>query len=159
MSEMRRAQLLIFGAWLIFAAAWFLPVVSDGGTFPSSLPGWTAFRTALSPVWPYEGTAFTGIGAVAAVLSALTTIVFIAVFIAGAPWVLWRASNSVRRVWAWVAVGAFVLNAHWYFFYGRNDSGLMIGYFLWWFSFLVMAAGLFDLAGRRGATPGLAEAA
>ena len=156
---MRRAQLLIFGAWLTFAAAWFLPVITDSVRFPDGLPGWVAFRAALSPVWPYEGAVFTGIGAVAAVLSALTTIIFVAVFIAAAPWVLWRASNSVRRVWAWVAVGAFVLNAHWYFFYGRNDSGLMIGYFLWWFSFLVMAAGLFDLSGGRDGVSRQPEAA
>jgi hypothetical protein len=148
---MRRAHLLILGAWLIFAAAWFLPVVSNGGKFPSTLPGWQAFRTALSPVWPYEGAQFTGIGAVSAVLSAVTTILFVVVFMGGSPRIVWRGSRSARRMSAWVAVGAFVLDAHWYFFYGMNQSGLMIGYFLWWFSFLVMAAGLFDLAGRRDA--------
>jgi hypothetical protein len=154
---MRRAHLLIFGAWLIFAAAWLLPVVSDGGTFPSTLPGWQAFRTALSPVWPYEGAQFTGIGAVAAVLSAVTTILFIVVFMAGSRWIVWRGSRSVRRVSAWVAVGAFALDAHWYFFYGMNQSGLMVGYFLWWFSFLVMAMGLFDLAGGRGGAEKIGE--
>lgn len=144
---MKRARLLIFGAWLIFAAAWFLPVTNDGARFPDGLPGWEAFRAALSPVWPYISSPFTGIGAVAAVLSAVTTILFIV----GSPLVWWRGSRSVRRVSAWVAVGAFVLDAHWYFFYGRGQSGLMIGYFVWWVSFLVMAVGLFDLArGRDG---------
>nr|HEV7952539.1 hypothetical protein [Candidatus Acidoferrales bacterium] len=157
---MRRAQLLIFGAWLIFAAAWFLPVITDGERFPGGLPGWQAFRTALGPVWPYiSGTAYSAIGAVAAVLSAVTTILFVVVFIGGSPWLVWRGSRSVRRISAWVAVGAFLLDAHWYFFYGMNQSGLMIGYFLWWFSFLVMALGLFDLAGRRGVDSGRAEAA
>jgi hypothetical protein len=151
---MRRAHLLIFGAWLTHAAAWFLPVITDGVRFPHGLPGWEAFRIALSPVWSY-GTAFSGIGAVASVLSAATTILFVV----GSPWVLWRGSNSLRRTSAWIAVGAFVLDAHWYFFYGRSDSGLMIGYFVWWFSFLVMAIGLFDLAGRRGVVSKVRETA
>jgi hypothetical protein len=137
---MRRAHVLIFSAWVIQALAWFLPVISDGVRFPHGLPGWEAFRTALSPLWAY-GTAFSGIGAVVAVLSAATTVLFII----GSPWILWRGSNSVRRLAAWIAVGSFVLDAHWYFFYGRNESGLLIGYFLWWISFLVMAVGLFDL--------------
>jgi hypothetical protein len=151
---MRRAHLLILGAWLIQAAAWFLPVITDGVRFPSGLPGWEAFRSAFSPVWTYNGGAMNSkIGAVAAVLSAVTTILFIV----GSPWVLWRGSRSVRRMSAWIAVGAFLLDAHWYFFYGMNQSGLMIGYFLWWVSFLAMAIGLFDLAGRSGAVSKMSE--
>jgi hypothetical protein len=84
---MKRAHILIFSAWLIHAAAWFLPVITDGVRFPHGLPGWEAFRTALSPLWAY-GTAFSGIGAVAAVLSAVTTIVFVL----GSPWILWRGT-------------------------------------------------------------------
>jgi hypothetical protein len=121
------------------------PVITDGVRFPHGLPGWEAFRTALSPLGAY-GTAFSGIGAVAAVLSAVTTVLFVV----GSAWILRRGSNSVRRASAWIAVGSFALDAHWYFFYGRGDLGLLIGYFLCWISFLVMAVGLFDLAGRRG---------
>jgi hypothetical protein len=145
-TKMRRSYFLIFGAWLVHVAAWFLPVITDGVRFPSGLPGWQAFRTAASPVWPYNGGSnFSAIGAVAATLSALTTIIFLF----GSPWIVLRGSQSLRRASAWVASVAFILDGHWYFFYGRNDSGLLIGYFLWWSSFLLLAIGLFALAGRN----------
>ena len=143
---MRRAYLLISGAWVVHAVAWFLPAIDDGVRFPDGLPGWQAFRTALSPVWPY-GATFSAIESVAATLSAVTTIFFILI----SPWIVWRGSYAARRVGAWIAAASFILDAHWYLFYGRNSSGLQIGYFLWWFSFLLLAIGLFDLAGRRGA--------
>ncbi len=146
MTKMRRAHFLIFGAWLVHTAAWFLPVITDGVRFPSGLPGWQAFRTAASPVWPCEGGSnFTVIGAMAATLSAVTTLLFLF----GSPWVVLRGSQSLRRVSAWVATAAFILDAHWYLFYGRSQSGLLVGYFLWCFSFLVLAVGLFDLAARK----------
>src|ERR1700722_10105482 len=116
---MKRAHLLILAAWLIHAAAWFLPVIDDGVRFPSGLPGWQAFRTAFSPVWPYADTHYSGIAAVAAALSAVTTIFFVLV----SPWVLLRGSHSARRVSAWIAAASFVLDGHWYFFYGRSESG------------------------------------
>jgi len=151
---MKRARLLIAGAWVIHAVAWFLPVITDGVRFPNGLPGWQAFQTALRSARGYQAGTFSGIGTVAATLSAVTTIFFILI----SPWVVLRGSHSVRRVSAWIAAAAFVLDGHWYFFYGRGDSGLMIGYFLWWFSFLVLAIGLFDLAGRRGAASSASDA-
>ena len=44
---------LIQIGFLIWAVAWFLPVVEDGASFPDMLPGWEALRVALSPVWLY----------------------------------------------------------------------------------------------------------
>jgi hypothetical protein len=152
---MKRAKLLIAAAWMIHAVAWFLPVITDGVRFPNGLPGWEAFQTALRSVRGYQAGTFSGIGAVAATLSAVTTIFFILI----SPWVVLRGSRSVRRVSAWIAAASFLLDAHWYFFYGRSDSGLMIGYFLWWFSFLVLAIGLFDLAGWRGGAFNAGESA
>ena len=151
---MKRTHLLILGAWLIHATAWFLPVITDGVRFPSGLPGWEAFRAALTPIWVF-GAPYSNIGAVAATLSALTTIFFVLI----SPWVVLRGSPSLRRVAASIAAASFVLDAHWYFFHGRNSLGLRIGYFLWWFSFLVLAIGLFDLAGRRGAVAKAGEGA
>ena len=143
---MRRAHLLILVAWLLHAAAWFLPIVKDMPRFPSTLPGWEAFRTASGAVWPYEGVHFTsGFYAVLATVSAVAT----ALFIFGSPWVVLRGSHSLRRASAWAAATAGIVNAHWYVLFGRDRSDLRIGYFIWWFSFLLLAIGLFDLAGQH----------
>jgi len=81
------------------------------------------------------------------ILSLLTTLFFIS------PWAVLRGTPSLRRVSAWVAAAAFLFNAHWYIRLrpARWISDLGIGYFLWWLSFLVLAIGLFDLAGRNNA--------
>src|SRR5215469_5087373 len=50
--KVRRQQLLIWAAWLVYVAAWFFPVVKEGVTLPDGLPGWQAFRVAASAVWP-----------------------------------------------------------------------------------------------------------
>ncbi len=141
---MRRAHLLIAGAWLVHAAAWLLPVIKDGVTLPEGVPGWQAFRVALSAVWPYESFEYdTWYHAFLGTLSAVTTIFFLM----GSPWVVVRQSRRLRRAAAWAAAAAFVLNAHWVFILGRDWRDLRIGYFLWWWSFLWLAIGLFDLAG------------
>src|SRR3974377_1810408 len=167
---MRRHRLLIWAALLVFAAAWFLPVVKEGFTLPQGLPGWQAFRVAASPVWPlvdvsidkwYKAVLFT--------LSDVTTLLFIP----GSVWAVWSGSRALRQASAWVAASAFFVNAHWYVFYGGFAPGgvaasafvvnahwyvlyggsaradLRVGYFLWWLSFLLVALGLFDLS-RRG---------
>jgi hypothetical protein len=65
-----------------------------------------------------------------------------------------RGKRSLRRASAWAAATAFLVNLHWYIRLSRDGwrSGLGIGYFLWWSSFVVLAIGLFDLAGRNDAT-------
>ena len=74
-------------------------------------------------------------------MSAVATLLFIL----GSVWVVWLGSRAVRRVSAWVAASAFVINAHWcvFVFLGADPKDLKIGYFLWWFSFLLLAIGLF----------------
>ena len=144
---MRRQLLLIWATWLVYVAAWFLPVVREGVTLPDGLPGWQAFRVAASAVWPlpdvtidkwYKAALFT--------VSAITTLLFFP----GSVWAVSRGSRSLRRASAWVATSAFVVNAHWYVLYGGSARlDLRIGYFLWWLSFLLVALGLFDLS-RRG---------
>jgi hypothetical protein len=143
---MRRSHLLISGVWLLHAIAWFLPVVNGGVTFPHGLPGWQAFRVAACPVWPYEGLkSDEWYYAVLSVLSAATT----PLFILGSLWAVSRGSNTLRRASAWVAISAFIVNAHWYVLFGSDRKDLRIGYFLWWFSFLFVGLGLFDLSTRR----------
>jgi hypothetical protein len=83
-------------------------------------------------------------------ISAVTTLLFFP----GSLWAVRSGSRTLRRAFAWVAVCAFVVNAHWYVLYGSSArQDLRIGYFLWWLSFLLLALGLFDLsrpeAGKR----------
>jgi hypothetical protein len=140
---MRRPHFLISGAWLLHAIAWFLPVVQGGVTFPHGLPGWQAFRVAGCSVWPYEG--FTVDYPVLSTISAVT----VPLFIFGSVWVVSHGSSTLRRASAWVATSAFIVNAHWYVLFGSDRKDLRIGYFLWWFSFLIVGLGLFDLSTRR----------
>ncbi|HXX45090.1 MAG TPA: hypothetical protein VEJ38_10190 [Candidatus Acidoferrales bacterium] len=147
---MRRSHHLISGAWLVHAAAWFLPVVSGEPTFPHSLPGREVFRIAASSVWPYSidagqpVTIDTWYDAVLSTISAATTVFFIL----GSVWVVWRGSRAVRRASAWIATAAFAVNAHWYVLAGSDQGDLRIDYFLWWLSFLSLGLGLFDLSRR-----------
>jgi hypothetical protein len=144
---MRRHRLLIWAAWFVFAAAWFLPVVKEGVTLPQGLPGWQAFRVAASAVWPLpDVTIDKWYKAVLFSISAVTTLLFIP----GSVWAVRSGSLALRRASAWVATCAFVVNAHWYVLYGASArQDLRIGYFLWWLSFLLMALGLFDLSRRE----------
>ena len=142
---MRRTHLLIAGAGLLQAAAWFLPVAKEGVTLPQGLPGWQAFRVAACAVWPYEGWRIDGwYNVVLSTVSAATTLLFIF----GSVWVVLRGSSALRRASAWVAASAFILNAHWCVRFGSNRMDLRIGYFLWWLSFMLLALGLFGLSRR-----------
>ena len=134
---------MISSAWALHAAAWFLPVVKGGVTFPHGLPGWQAFRVAASLVWPYEGL---GIDewyfAVLSTISAATTVLFIF----GSVWAVLRGSRTLCRSSAWIATAACVVNAHWYVSFASDRADLRIGYYFWWLSFVIMALGLFDLS-------------
>lgn len=150
----------ILAAWLIHAAAWFVPVAKYGVRFPKGLPGWEAFRVACYAIWPEEGFHYAAFreawqdhgAALLATASALTTVLFIL----GSPWIVWRGSRLFRRASAWIALAAFIINTHWYAL-GRwnappDRSDLRIGYFLWWLSFGVFAFGLFILAQKSKPT-------
>jgi len=137
-----RPYLLISSAFLLQAAAWFLPVVTSvGGGQVNPIVGWQSFLIALSAAW---GESF---GAwydnVLAILSVVTTLFFL-----GSSWVVFRGTRSRRHACAWIATAFFLFNAHWYVRLDPNGwiSGLGIGYFLWWCSFALLAVGLFDLA-------------
>ena len=149
---MQRQHVLIGAAWLTHAVAWFLPVAAEGATFPHGLPGWQAFRVASCGVWPCEDIKFEHwYNAVFATISAATT----ALFVLGSVWVVLFGSHKVRRVSAWIATAAFVINGNWYVFFGPDRKDLMIGYFLWWSSFLLLTFGLFAVdststSGRPG---------
>ena len=132
---------------LVFATAWFLPVVKEGVTLPQGLPGWQAFRVAASAVWPLQDvTIDKWYKAVLFSISAVTTLLFIP----GSVSAVWSGSRSLRRASAWIATSAFVVNAHWYVLYGGSArQDLRIGYFLWGLSFALVALGMFDLSRRE----------
>ena len=141
---MKKAHLLIAAAFLVHAVAWLLPVERDGVTLPDGLPGWQAFEMAASEVtqWKIDPWYFVGLSAI----SAITTILFVL----GAGWVVAIRSRILRRVSAYIAACAFIINVHWLLWSGADRFHLRIGYFLWWFSFLLLAIGLFDLSKRKG---------
>ena len=148
-SEARMPHLLIWGAWLLHVAAWFLPVVKGvGGGQIDPISGLAAFCMASGAVW--DGGFFgEWYSAVLATASVATTVFFIV----GSPWVVLRGSPSLRRASVWAAAAAFVVNAHWYVLLRPDGwmSDLGIGYFLWWWSFVLLAIGLFVLAGGDNA--------
>jgi hypothetical protein len=152
---MKRKHLLISSAWLLHTVSWFLPVIKsiNGSEINPGVRGWLAFVVASCSIRPHKDTHFDAwYGAVLAGASVITTVFFVL----GSPWVVLRGSPSLRRVFAWAAAAAFVVNAHWFVLVtpGEWRSDLGIGYFLWWFSFLVLAIGLFDLSRKRNIEEG-----
>ena len=128
---------------MVHAVAWLLPVEKDGVTLPDGLPGWQAFEMAASEV--NKGKIDPWYFVVLSAISAVTTILFVL----GAGWVVAIRSRILRRVSAWIAACAFIINAHWVLWIGPDQ--LRVGYFLWWASFLLLAIGLF-LLGREQET-------
>ncbi len=146
---MSRPNLLTLTAWSLHVTAWFLPVVTSvgGGSIHPPITGAYAFVMATSAVVP-GGFSGTWYQAAFSILSVLTTIFFVF----GSPWVVLKGKPRLKKASAWIAVGAFVLNVHWYLSISPNGwiSGLGVGYFLWWASFLLLAAGLFDASRHEG---------
>jgi|HubBroStandDraft_4_1064222.scaffolds.fasta_scaffold102984_3 hypothetical protein len=149
-TTMRRPHLLISAAWLLQGIAWFLPVVTSiGGGKIDPITGWQAFLMASSAAWPGGLDSSPWYVMILTILSVVTTLFFIV----GSPWVVSRGTRSQRRASAWAAATAFLVNSHWYVRLTHDGwvSDLGIGYFLWWCSFILLAIGLFDLAGRNDA--------
>jgi hypothetical protein len=140
----RSGHRLIAAAWLVHGVAWFLPVHKDGVVFPDGLPGWQALRVSLSAIWPSTASFYLDnwYQVVLGTVSGITTLLFLF----GSPWVVLRGSPSRQRRSAWVTAIAFIVNTHWFVF---DRSDLRIGYFLWLFSFLLLAIGLFVSAARH----------
>jgi hypothetical protein len=132
-----RRRALIGTAWLMHTAAWLSPVIKGGITLPKGVPGWEAFRVGLAPIWPYQGVDYDAwYHALLPVLSSLSNLVMVS-----SPLVAWSHKLSRRRLWGVAALGAALIDSHWYFL---NDlrADLRVGYFLWCGSFLLLAGGL-----------------
>ena len=132
---MKSRHIVVIGI-IAFLVAWLLPVVKGGVTLPEGLPGWQAFRVAASPVWPYEGTqSESWYGALLTTASAATNLVMV-----GLLFVARRGSRQWLRLATIAAFASFLVNAQWFIRADRND--LRLGYYLWWFSFFILAYGL-----------------
>jgi hypothetical protein len=140
---MRRPRLAISLAWLMHAAAWFLPAAE---VFGFQVRGWEAFWATLGAVFSKDASSPWYVPVLAAITT-LTTLLFIL----GSPWVVFRGSCSLCRKATWIAATAFVFNAHWWIIGNVSWSDLRIGYFLWWTSFAVLALGLFSRAEQSNA--------
>ena len=91
--------------------------------------GWRAFRLAACAVWPCESVQFETLHhAVLATISVITTLFFLLC----SPLVVMRGSRALLKSAA---------RTHWSFIFG--------GYFLWWWSFLLLAIGLFVFSNER----------
>jgi hypothetical protein len=140
---MRKPNLIILLAWIAHVLSWFLPVLRAAG-WHEQVRGWMAVRLAACGVWPCEGIEFQAVHhAVLSTISVLTTVTFLC-----SPLVVARGSAKGVRFAAWVATVAFVFNTHWIIIFGPERSQLRIGYFLWWFSFLLLAIGFFTFHGK-----------
>lgn len=143
---MKKANLFILAAWILYLIAWFLPAVKPQQDFTKPILGWKAFRLAACGVLSCEGVEFqTRHHAILAGASAITTVLFLC-----SPGLILFSSRSLRRLSAWITVTAFLLNLHWIVTFGDQRSALAIGYYLWLLSFLLLAVGLFISARNTG---------
>lgn len=114
-----------------FLACWFLPVLPD-------LPGWAAFRHALAPLLPFrDASPQPAEDAAPQVMSALTNLVFVVLFVRQAWGRPVRAALLLR-----VAIACFLINLYWFVQMVRHGEagGLMAGYYAWQLAFVLLAA-------------------
>jgi len=119
---------IAFGLGL-FAVSFILPVDKSLGS--GAVPGWHALTAA-----------FSGFVGPLGVLSALTNLVMLSAVL------VFRTRRHGLVLALFVLCGvAVVINAFWLLDGSRGD--LQVGYYLWWSSFAVMAAGLYGLHRRK----------
>ncbi len=112
-----------------FLASWFLPALAE-------VPGWMAFRYALSPLWPYGEPNNQGAeDSIPQVASALTNAAFVVTFIM-------VMSRKVRRpaLFFRFTIIFFVIDLYWFVMFMRDGSlhDLRIGYYVWLVAFALM---------------------
>lgn len=134
-------RVLVWFAALAFLMSWFLPALEG-------VPGWAAFRHALSPLVPFGPAAQLGEHSVPAVLSALTNVMFVVLF------GLWIARQMFRPgMFVRLALACVLLNLYWLMQAIRDDdlASLRVGYYVWLAAFMLMlaAAILTACEGRR----------
>jgi hypothetical protein len=135
-------------AWIAaacFVAGWFLPAASE-------VPGWMAFRFAFAPVWPYDSAEPNSVeDAVPQVLSALTNVVFVVMFLQLIAGKMMRPGLFFR-----VAIACLLLNIYWFVQMLRDGTvrDLWIGYYVWLAAFaLLVLIGWMLMRGARSSNP------
>jgi hypothetical protein len=135
-----RPDHLLYVTWATYVASWFLPLWD--AALPENLPGWEAFKFAFGVlqrrriranyVTSFE-TSMSLLGGMSNFLM-LGSIVF-----------LFTRDSGVALAYAGAAALAFGINAWWLTYASETDRELVDwknwqpGYFLWWFSFLLLA--------------------
>ena len=126
---MRRA--LHWSVGLVYAVAWFVPVIKDGSTLADGwLPGWQALRVSLTPLW--EGFRWGWLQGTLSIASGLTNLVFVLGFVR-----LARARPARTRRWSWILFAAAALNTFWIIDEGPPGH-MRAGYWLWLASFALL---------------------
>ncbi len=147
--ELTQSKLIPALAWAAaaaFAASWFLPVLED-------VSGWMAFRYALAPLVPFRNAGeIAWQDAAPQVMSALTNVVFVILF------VLWATRQGPRPgMFVRITLACFVLNLYWFVNIWRDHAlkDLLFGYYVWLaaFALLMVVAILIALASRRRHPP------
>jgi hypothetical protein len=120
--------------WLaaaLFLASWFLPVMEN-------TTGWEAFRYALAPLVPFRDLENQASQEnVPRVLSALTNLVFVLLF------VLWLTRQMFRPgMFVRVALACMLLNLYWPVMAWRSGElrTLLAGYYVWEGAFMFLTA-------------------
>ena len=131
---MKRTQVALAVAALLYGIAWFLPISRYGTTLAEgTLPGWEAFWLSLGPIWDRDPDVVWW-QSVISVLSGLSNGWFL--FTVAALTSLPRVS---RRVLVRGTMLCALVNAQWFLLSNSSDrADLRIGYFLWLTSFLVL---------------------
>jgi hypothetical protein len=141
-TQSKLTQALAWTAAALFAASWFLPVLE-------SVPGWMAFRYALAPLVPFRDAGAVGWeDSAPQVMSALTNVVFVILF------VLWATRQSPRAgMFVRIALACFLINLYWFVSAWREHGlqDLLAGYYVWLaaFALLLSVAILIASANRR----------
>ncbi len=120
---------LAWAAAVCWLAAWFLPVMQD-------YAGWQAFQAALTG--PFRDPYPTEAGeSVPQVLSALTNVAFVAMFLA---W--WRRRITLPAILLKVAIACLLINLYWLVLAWRagETGALLIGYYVWLAAFALLTA-------------------
>jgi hypothetical protein len=130
-------------AALVFVVAWLTPVIDSGTTLGrGGVPGWEAFRVALSPVWPYEDfEASNWFWSIISISSALTNFLFVAAL----AHLVWQP-GVYRRAVCWALALAFVVDSAW--FISGDREYLRVGYYLWVASFALLAVAAWRVPAR-----------
>lgn len=139
---MKRTTVVLWSGAVLYLLSWLLPVVDGGTTLArGGVPGWEAFRVALSPFWPYQGSGSErGVMDLVGALSALTNLWFIFAFA-----VLAAGRERFRRAALTGLVVSTLTNAHW-FVLADDRAGFRIGYFAWFGAFVLLAVAAHSLS-------------